>query len=163
MNYKIKKLQKELLINNILVQQERIKALPGLEIESSKRCNRLERLANKNYINDRRRRNVEEYQEKRREIGRKRRALSASVNEVFTPRDSFIVFSLFDNKCFKCNKQNDLCLDHHYPLSRGHPLEIGNAVILCRSCNSSKGAKLPEEFYSVEELIKLKTINKDLP
>ena len=34
-------------------------------------------------------------------------------------------------------------------------LERDNAVLLCGSCNSSKGTKDPEEFYTESELIQL--------
>lgn len=36
--------------------------------------------------------------------------------------------------------------DHVYPLSRGGTNDIENLVTACRSCNSSKGAKTPEEW-----------------
>ena len=63
------------------------------------------------------------------------------------------IYNKFDNKCYKCNSTNRLSIDHHYPLSRGNPLSIGNAVLLCASCNSRKGNKLPENFYSPLELL----------
>ena len=61
----------------------------------------------------------------------------------------------FKNKCFVCNSVNRLAIDHHYPLSKGFALTIDNAVLLCQSCNSKKRTKLPESFYSPEQLIDL--------
>ena len=46
------------------------------------------------------------------------------------------------------------------PLSAGYALEENNAVVLCRSCNSSKGIKQPEEFYTTVQLTKLYGILK---
>ena len=64
----------------------------------------------------------------------------------------------FNNKCFKCGNTKDLSFDHHYPLSFGYGLSDVNAVLLCRSCNSSKGNRPPEIFYTKRELNKLKRI-----
>jgi len=82
------------------------------------------------------------------ERARKRRALKSQVNENFTPEMEAIVRKTFDNKCFNCDSQDNLCIDHHRPLIDGNPLELGNAVLLCRSCNSSKGPKQPHQFYN---------------
>ena len=67
----------------------------------------------------------------------------------------------FNNKCFKCGDtgtKSELELDHFYPLSKGHKLTEENCVLLCKSCNSSKHNKLPEKFFSEEELIMLKSL-----
>lgn len=41
--------------------------------------------------------------------------------------------------CFACGSLDRLSLDHLIPVSRGGPHAFGNLVVLCRSCNSSKG------------------------
>ena len=65
----------------------------------------------------------------------------------------------FKNKCFNCGSEEELCFDHHLPLSKGYPLksrEVGsNVVVLCRKCNEKKGSKLPQEFYTTDKLKKL--------
>ncbi len=43
--------------------------------------------------------------------------------------------------CVVCGSKNNLSIDHVLPLSKGNGLYPGNAVILCISCNSRKGAK----------------------
>ncbi len=55
-------------------------------------------------------------------------------------------------RCKKCNCNN------HYPLSKGFALDKENAVLFCKSCNTSKADKLPEEFYSSSELTQLEWI-----
>lgn len=61
----------------------------------------------------------------------------------------------FNNSCFNCGSIDNLELDHNFPLSKGFPLILENAVILCKSCNSSKKDSLPEEFYSEKKLSEL--------
>lgn len=65
------------------------------------------------------------------------------------------VHKLFNRKCFKCNSTDNLAIDHHIPNKKGGYLDIGNAVLLCKRCNTQKSAKDPEEFYSKKELGKL--------
>ena len=48
--------------------------------------------------------------------------------------------------CVYCGATASLSLDHLLPLSRGGDGEDGNLVTACRPCNSSKGAKTPEEW-----------------
>ena len=48
--------------------------------------------------------------------------------------------------CAYCGATGDMSLDHVVPLSRGGTHEIDNLLPACRSCNSSKGAKLLEEW-----------------
>ena len=39
-------------------------------------------------------------------------------------------------------------IDHWQPLSKGHILEMTNAVLLCKNCNSRKRDRNPEDIYS---------------
>ena len=59
---------------------------------------------------------------------------------------------LFNHRCFKCSISDRLEIDHNLPLSAGFGLTRDNAVLLCRSCNTSKGTRLPHEFYSSKQL-----------
>ena len=43
-------------------------------------------------------------------------------------------------KCVYCSGTENLTVDHIKPVSRGGSDEINNLQILCKSCNSSKGA-----------------------
>ena len=77
-------------------------------------------------------------------------------------------YALFNHQCFKCGikerqpyKQKGppvLCIDHHIPMILGGHLVPGNLVALCRTCNNIKHDRPPDEFYTPEELDKLKPI-----
>ena len=55
----------------------------------------------------------------------------------------------FFTECVLCGDTDRLEVDHVYPLSKGYGLTPDNAVILCKSCNSSKRDKwltnIPEQ------------------
>jgi 5-methylcytosine-specific restriction endonuclease McrA len=50
-------------------------------------------------------------------------------------------------ECIYCGGKEDLTLDHILPRSRGRPDLPDNAVLFCRSCNSSKGDRRVYEWY----------------
>jgi 5-methylcytosine-specific restriction endonuclease McrA len=89
---------------------------------------------------------------------RKRKALKRKLDQNYSEYDSNITKQAFNCKCVNCNSSNNLTIDHHFPLSKGNPLSLSNAVVLCRSCNSSKGAKSPEDFYTTKILKKINKI-----
>lgn len=78
----------------------------------------------------------------------KRRARKLKVQENFTPEDADIVKRSCYYECVVCDSKNKLSIDHFKPLSRGNTLCIGNAIILCTSCNSRKSNKNPRDFLS---------------
>lgn len=96
--------------------------------------------------------------EQARKDTRKRKAIKKQVKENYSIEDEKYTRKLFENKCFKCSSTKDLYIDHNYPLSKGFPLTKNNAVLLCIKCNSAKNNKLPEEFYTQEQLNKLSTL-----
>jgi HNH endonuclease len=104
---------------------------------------------NKNKLNSQRRARPN-FHEQCRKYARKRRDLSLNAGESYSANDEMITMEEFGRKCFKCGSSNQLCIDHHRPLSSGHPLDLDNAVVLCNSCNASKGPKDPEEFYGLK-------------
>lgn len=83
---------------------------------------------------------------------RRRRAKRLAVNENYTITDAQYTKTLFNNVCVNCGSSDHLTVDHHYPLAHGHALTRQNAVLLCNTCNCSKGDKLPEEFYTKDKL-----------
>lgn len=64
--------------------------------------------------------------------------------------------------CMRCGTLENMTLDHHIPLSLGGKLSFLNTVLLCASCNSQKHNKLPENFYTIEELTKIESYFSEL-
>lgn len=48
-------------------------------------------------------------------------------------------------KCENCEFMQDLTVDHKVPVSKGGSNHPDNLWILCKKCNSRKGAKMPDE------------------
>jgi hypothetical protein len=82
------------------------------------------------------------------------------LEENFTVEEAQATQQAFNHKCFKCGKKENLTLDHYYPLNKGFVLTLNNAMILCRSCNSSKSDLYPEEFFSTEDITLIEEIMK---
>ena len=92
--------------------------------------------------------------EKVNNYNRKRRELKKGVSDYkFSITHESELKAKFNNECFNCGSGENLTLDHHIPLSRGGQLERGNVSLLCSSCNSKKHNKLPEEFYTPDQLL----------
>lgn len=86
------------------------------------------------------------------------RVRKTDIKENFGILDKKEVFKKFKNKCFKCGSKENLSIDHHVPFSRGGLLIFSNCVLLCKSCNSSKNAKMPNDYYTKEEILKLEKL-----
>lgn len=85
-----------------------------------------------------------------RRASRKSRQELINVNSDST-LDAKSIIRLFSSfvHCPVCGvymKRNDKTLDHIVPLSKGGMHSIYNSIIVCRSCNSSKGAKELEDW-----------------
>jgi len=52
------------------------------------------------------------------------------------------VFARDGHQCLDCGSVHDLTLDHIFPWSRGGRDTVANLRVLCRPCNSSKGARI---------------------
>jgi 5-methylcytosine-specific restriction endonuclease McrA len=117
-------------------------------------------------------RKYEHYVENRKRLrandrdGQWLRVMAAAVRKRQVDRDAGLVpdysviaycvtCKLFNGRCAFCHSPDDLTIDHHYPAAAGSPIEPGNAVLLCRACNASKGRRLPEEFYGPEQLAQI--------
>jgi len=98
--------------------------------------------------------------DKKREYERKRRARKQQVKESYTKEDELYTRELFEHKCANCGSIENLCIDHHMPLSKGYPLTRQNAVLLCTSCNCKKQNKIPDNFYSMYKLNEISNILK---
>jgi 5-methylcytosine-specific restriction endonuclease McrA len=56
-------------------------------------------------------------------------------------------FSMFNNKCAYCMKEEYLSEDHFIPISKGGEHRIENIVPSCLSCNKRKNAQHPKSWY----------------
>ena len=63
-----------------------------------------------------------------------------------TPTEIRALASRSAGICHYCRQPAKLTLDHIVPISRGGPHHIHNLAMACKSCNSSKGSRWPEEF-----------------
>jgi 5-methylcytosine-specific restriction endonuclease McrA len=93
----------------------------------------------------------------------KRRQRKQGLNESYTQDDKEYTLALFNHSCANCGATDNLCIDHHKPLSKGYPLSRDNAVVLCNSCNCQKSNKMPEEFYSPDTLKLIESKLSPLP
>ena len=53
----------------------------------------------------------------------------------------------FDGKCAYCGEELPLEQEHFLPLTKGGEYTVDNIIPACRSCNCSKGVKLPNDWY----------------
>jgi len=90
---------------------------------------------------------------KKQQHCRRRREQKRKIDLQLSVDDITAIYAKFNARCFNCSRQDRLEIDHHYPLSKGYGLAINNAVILCKSCNTSKRNKMPEEFYTEKQLL----------
>lgn len=105
-----------------------------------------------------------------RAINARRRDRKRTLGETILSKSHIeFVRNQFNNVCYVCkathsthgDKIVSLALDHHLPLSKGYPLKLGNIVLLCNSCNTSKGTKINEEYYTKEQLADLESKLKE--
>lgn len=87
-----------------------------------------------------------------RQAARRRIARKNNV-DYLSNEELEVVKQRFNHKCFKCDNDTALEIDHHLPLVDGYGLNIKNAVLLCRSCNARKGSRHPNKFYSCDQLV----------
>lgn len=66
----------------------------------------------------------------------------ATMRRVIAP----VIFQRDGHACRYCGQGRNLTVDHVLPLSRGGDNAQDNLVTACRSCNSSKHDKTPEEW-----------------
>lgn len=50
--------------------------------------------------------------------------------------------------CKAVSPGTDMEIDHVIPMSAGGPHDLTNLVVCCKSCNSSKGDKLPKDWQA---------------
>lgn len=70
-------------------------------------------------------------------FNRKRKPTISNYRKIFNE-----LLHKYNFKCVCCGSKEKLSVDHIKPVSKGGTDDITNLQILCKSCNSSKGAKL---------------------
>jgi 5-methylcytosine-specific restriction endonuclease McrA len=81
---------------------------------------------------------------KRKVISQRRRARLSQAEGSFTAHEWEALKTRYGNICLRCGRgepEVQLTPDHVVALAAGGRNDIGNIQPLCRSCNSSKGAK----------------------
>jgi len=76
----------------------------------------------------------------------RRRALRAAAEGDFTADEFRVLCSEYGDRCAYCQEESPLTADHAVPLSRGGSNWISNILPACKSCNSRKRTRTPEEF-----------------
>lgn len=78
----------------------------------------------------------------------KRRARKADATTV-TPTAAAIrsLLEKCNHRCVYCDRDRELALEHFISLHAGGTDCIGNLVIACKTCNSSKGVKDPCQWF----------------
>lgn len=69
----------------------------------------------------------------------------ASVAYDYQKHRSF-VYQRDGHRCVYCGAHQNLSLDHVVPLSRGGSNDLDNLATACRSCNSQKSNRTPDEW-----------------
>jgi len=85
----------------------------------------------------------------------KRRSRNGAAEGCYSPEDIQALLSEQNGLCNGCAADitQTFHVDHIVPISRGGSNWPDNLQLLCRSCNCSKGAKLPEEWLEWRERI----------
>ncbi|RUU23681.1 hypothetical protein EOD10_04405 [Mesorhizobium sp. M7A.T.Ca.TU.009.01.3.2] len=79
----------------------------------------------------------------------KRRAMKQNAPGTFTREDIKAQLIAQNGRCYWCSEAfvgDNHTIDHLTPLSRGGSNYPSNLVCACRSCNSQKGPKTPDEY-----------------
>lgn len=94
------------------------------------------------------------------------------VDNFFRNEISLKIINAFENKCLKCGSVHDLTLDHFaIPKNEGGNFILFtkdtssiklNIVVLCRSCNASKGERNFMSYFEDQELNKAIEYQKKL-
>lgn len=70
-----------------------------------------------------------------------RRASQNGNAGTFTQKEWLDILDRYGHKCLSCGTKSRIAVDHVIPLSRGGTNTADNLQPLCRTCNSTKGAK----------------------
>jgi len=80
-------------------------------------------------------------------ISQRRRSKEKQLKSTLTVGQWNKICEEFGHKCAYCGESKPLTQDHLKPVSLGGEYTIENIICACKSCNSSKGPKLFNEWY----------------
>ena len=79
------------------------------------------------------------------EVSQRKAALVADL----TAAEWEMVLNLYGNRCAYCNRKarkgEKLAQEHVIPVIQDGPYSLSNIVPACKSCNSSKGGRTPDQ------------------
>lgn len=110
-------------------------------LEKTREDSRRWREANLERVQENERRYRQANPEKIREKCRRRRARENGAEGNFTEAQFQVLCEYYGSVCIACGSTRHLTRDHVILLTKGGSDNISNIQPLCRSCNSSKGAK----------------------
>ncbi len=106
--------------------------------------------SHQDYERLRRKKYLEEHPELNRARARRRRALKMQAVGSHTQKEIDEILQRQKNKCADCKRKftrkRPATLDHVTPISKGGSESADNLRWICKSCNSQKSAKSPEEW-----------------
>jgi len=87
----------------------------------------------------------------------KRRASKRASGRGVTAEEWRAILAAFGHHCAYCGAGGRMTMDHVVPLSRNGEHAPSNVVPACRSCNSRKNTKTPEEWGRVPRAVRATT------
>ena len=80
-------------------------------------------------------------------INQRRRARKAGLPATFTVQQWESCKEHFNHTCAYCGRQEPLQQEHYIAVTRSGSYAADNVICACKSCNSSKGGKLLNNWY----------------
>lgn len=74
------------------------------------------------------------------------------VDEMLTSTEWLAILVESQGHCHYCDKEAKLTMDHVIPLSKGGKHSKDNVVAACQHCNSSKNARMLEEWHQIQKV-----------
>lgn len=96
----------------------------------------------------------------RRRLARKVR--EGNIINIATYEEIEQLKEYFGNACCYCGSTHRLAIDHFLPVSKGGNSTTGNLVLACNSCNSSKKAEDPIEWFQTRSSYSKRKLDKIL-
>lgn len=153
-----KECKKQYYEDNKEILTEKKKQYRQEHLEQSKQYCRENKETLAEYLKQYQKEHLEEYRVRNQRRNARKRLLPSSL----TIQQWEEIKEHFNNECAYCGKELPLAQEHVIPLSKGGEYTHNNIICACGSCNSSKGAKLLNDWYPQHEYYSNKRENKIL-